>query len=56
MIKTKEEKESFNIGMFTMCLAFIGSNLFNKGSWMIYLGLFLMLISLSTIWKYLKKY
>ena len=46
----------FNIGMFTMCLAFVGSNLFNRGSWMIYLGLFLMLISLATVWKYLKNH
>ena len=50
----KKQREDFSIGMFTMFLAFVGSYLFNKGSWMSYLGVFLVLVSIATIYKYIK--
>jgi len=51
----KGRRKDFNIGMFTMFLASVGSHLFNKGSWMTYLALLLMLLSLATVWKYIYK-
>jgi len=53
--KTTEEKNSFSIGLFTMLLASIGTDLFGAGGWMTYLGLAGMIIAAIIVWKYVRK-
>ena len=53
--KTKEQKDGFSMGLLTMLLASIGTNLFSQGSWMTYLGLFLMILAAINVWKYTRK-
>ncbi len=52
--KTTEEKNSFSMGLLTMLLISIGTNLFGAGGWKTYLGLAGMTISAIIFWKYLK--
>jgi|14_taG_2_1085336.scaffolds.fasta_scaffold191834_1 positive regulator of sigma E activity len=53
--KTTKEKNSFSIGLLTMLLASIGTDLFGAGGWMTYLGLAGMIIAAIVVWKYVRK-
>ena len=52
--KTEEQKDGFSMGMLTMLLLYIGMDLFEMGSWMTYLGLFLLVMATCNVFKYLR--
>lgn len=53
--KTKKQKEAFFIGMLTMLIVNIGLDLFGMGSWITYVGFFLILLGTLNVFVYVGK-
>jgi hypothetical protein len=53
-MKSKEKQSGFGMGMLTMLIGSIGSNLFSLGGWVTYLGLTFMLACLAIVYFYTK--
>ena len=53
--KTEEQKDGFSMGMLTMLLLYMGMDLFEMGSWMTYLGAFLLGLATVNVFVYVGK-
>ncbi len=53
-MKSKEKQSGFGMGMLTMLIGSIGSNLSSLGGWVTYVGLALMLTCLVIVYLYTK--
>ena len=52
--KTTQERAGFATGVLNIAIFIIGWTLFREGSWLTYLGFFLMIFAVAMAWKYMK--
>jgi hypothetical protein len=51
---SKEKQNAFSMGMLTVLIGSIGIKLFEKGDWITYFGLVLIIIDLVIVYLYTK--